>query len=94
MVGPANGSGDEGRGFGIVRLTEPSGPTLWVTVELSDLNNETFTIIGTAQAGFVPKIGDRVGVSAPRATLHLFDPTTGYDWGRHSYLVVWKVPSS
>ncbi|MDH4154913.1 MAG: ABC transporter ATP-binding protein [Nitrospira sp.] len=81
VVRPANGPGDEGNGLGVVRLTEPSGPTLWVTVELNDLNNEAFTIIGTAQAGFVPKIGERVAVSAPRTTLHLFDPTTEQRWG-------------
>lgn len=75
-VGPTSDSRDERAGFGVVRLTEPSGPTLWVTVELKD-HNEAITIIGSAQAGFTPKIGDRVAVSAPRATLHLFDPTTG-----------------
>lgn len=77
VVGPANGSSDESTGFGIVRLTEPSGPTLWVTVELNDLNNEAFTIIGTAQAGFVPKIGDPVAVGVRHANIHLFDTTTG-----------------
>jgi ABC-type sugar transport system ATPase subunit len=76
VVSPANDPGDKGVGFGVARLTEPSGPTLWVTVELND-HNESITIIGSAQAGFAPKIGDRVAVSAPRATLHLFDPTTG-----------------
>jgi multiple sugar transport system ATP-binding protein len=76
VVSPANDPGDKGVGFGVARLTEPSGPTLWVTVELND-HNEPITIIGSAQAGFAPKIGDRVAVSAPRATLHLFDPTTG-----------------
>ncbi len=75
-VGHAHDSGDKNTAFGVVRLTEPSGPTLWVTVELTDYN-ETITIIGSAQAGFAPKIGDRVAVSAPRATLHLFDSTTG-----------------
>lgn len=81
VVGPANGLDDEGVVCGIVRLTEPSGPTLWVTVELNDLNSEAFTIIGTAQAGFVPKIEDRVEVSALQATLHLFDPMTGLRLG-------------
>lgn len=76
IVGPANDSRDDGAGFGVVRLTEPSGPTLWVTVELQD-HNEAITIIGSAQAGFTPKIGDRVAVSAPRAILHLFDSETG-----------------
>lgn len=75
-VGPVNDSGDNVGGFGVVRLTEPSGPTLWVTVELSG-HNEVVTIIGSAQAGFAPKIGDLVAISAPRATLHLFDPETG-----------------
>jgi ABC-type sugar transport system ATPase subunit len=80
VVSPATGTGAEGAGFGIVRLSEPSGPTLWVTAELND-HNEVVTIIGSAQAGFVPKIGERVSVSAPRATLHLFDPTTGLRLG-------------
>jgi ABC-type sugar transport system ATPase subunit len=72
---PESDSRSERAGFGVVRLTEPCGPTLWVTVELQD-HHETITIIGSAQAGFTPKIGDRVAVSAPRATLHLFDPVT------------------
>lgn len=76
MVGPVSDSSGERAGFGVVRLTEPSGPTLWVTVELKD-HNEAITIIGSSQTGFSPKIGDRVAVTAPRATPHLFDPTTG-----------------
>lgn len=76
MVGPVNDARGERAGSGVVRLTEPSGPTLWVTVELKD-RNEAITVIGSAQAGFTPKIGDRVAVTAPRATLHLFDPMTG-----------------
>jgi ABC-type sugar transport system ATPase subunit len=76
VVSPANGQGDEGDGLGVVRLTEPSGATLWVTVEFNG-HNEAITIIGSAQAGFTPKIGDSVVISAPRAIPHLFDATTG-----------------
>ncbi|MDH5725782.1 MAG: TOBE domain-containing protein [Nitrospira sp.] len=81
VVGPANDPGGKGVGFGVVRLTEPSGPTLWVTVELNDLNNETFTIIGIAQAGFAPKIGESVSVVARQANIHLFDTETGIRLG-------------
>ncbi|MDR4467583.1 MAG: ABC transporter ATP-binding protein [Nitrospira sp.] len=81
-VGPANESEDNVGAFGVVRLTEPSGPTLWVTVELQG-NNEAITIIGSAKAGFTPKIGNRVAVSAPRATPHLFNTDTGQRLGLH-----------
>ena len=75
-VGSVDDSSGERAGIGVVRLTEPSGSTLWVTVELKD-HNEAITVTGAAQAGFTPTIGDRVVVSAPRATLHLFDPRSG-----------------
>ena len=80
FVGPAADSDDESVGWGVVRLTEPSGPTLWVTVELED-HHKGVTIIGSARIGFAPKIGERVAVSAPHATLHLFNTETGQRLG-------------
>lgn len=81
-VGPVHDAGDNVGGLGVVRLTEPSGPTLWVTVELQG-HNEAITVIGSARTGFTPRIGDRVAVSAPRATLHLFNTDTGQRLGLH-----------
>lgn len=65
---------------GIVRLVEPAGPTLWVTVELHD-RLASMTVIGASASGFSPKIGDGVTVSVRRSGLHLFDSSTGQRYG-------------
>lgn len=75
-VGPVNDSSGEGAGVGVVRLIEPSGPALWVTVELQ-AHSEAITLIGSARAGFTTRIGERVSVLVSGARLHLFDSTTG-----------------
>lgn len=76
-VGPTTTLVDEGTGNGVVRLTEPSGPTLWVTVDLIDPQNQPLTIIGSAQAGFAPKIGESVSVDLRQQNIHLFDAEDG-----------------
>jgi multiple sugar transport system ATP-binding protein len=75
-VEPAEKIGEEGAVAGVVRLIEPSGSGMWVTVDLRDAHGVT-TIIGTAAAGFVPRIKDSVVVVARRPPVHLFDPATG-----------------
>lgn len=77
-VEPSERLGDDhaASGAGVVRLLEPSGSTLWVTVDLRD-GEDVITVVGAAAQGFVPRIGAPVAVSAPQATLHLFDPATG-----------------
>ncbi len=65
----------EGAVSGIVRLVEPSGAGMWVTVDLQGAQD--LTIIGLTEAGFIPSVGDRVAVSVRRAPIHLFDRATG-----------------
>jgi len=76
LVEPVEKIGEEGAVAGVVRLIEPSGSGMWVTVDLQDTHGVT-TIIGAAAAGFVPRIRDSVAVVARRPAVHLFDPTTG-----------------
>jgi multiple sugar transport system ATP-binding protein len=79
-VGSPEEPGGKGSGAGIIRLIEPSGTAVWVTVDFQDQNGST-TVIGTAVSGFAPKIGHSASVSFGRATLHLFDSSTGQRFG-------------
>ena len=54
--------------------------TVWVTVDVQDQNGSQ-TVIGTAVAGFAPRIGDSASVSLDQALLHLFDSSTGQRLG-------------
>lgn len=65
---------------GIVRLIEPSGPTLWVTVDLHH-RAEVTTIIGSAASGYVPKVGDAVAVTMRQTVPHVFNSSTGQRCG-------------
>ncbi|MCC6141740.1 MAG: ABC transporter ATP-binding protein [Nitrospira sp.] len=65
----------EGAVSGIVRLVEPSGAGMWVTVDLQDA--QAMTVIGLTEAGFIPNVGDSVAVSVRRASIHLFERATG-----------------
>ncbi len=76
IVGPPETVGGKDSAAGVIRLLEPSGAAMWVTVDLHDENGSR-TVIGTARSGFAPKIGDSASVSFSRATLHLFDSSTG-----------------
>lgn len=60
---------------GVVRLVEPAGAGMWVTVDLHDAQD--ITVIGLAEVDFVPNVGDMVSVSVGRSPVHLFDRATG-----------------
>ncbi len=76
VVNPTGKIGEKDSPIGVVRLVEPSGSGMWVTVDLRNKNGLT-TLTGTAPMGFIPKIGDAVAVVVRQETFHFFDPTTG-----------------
>lgn len=80
LVEPAKQIDEKGAVAGVVRLIEPSGAGMWVTVDLRGPHGVQ-TIIGAAASGFVPRIGDSVAVLARQSTVHLFDPISGQRMG-------------
>jgi len=61
---------------GIVRLVEPTGGQIWVTVEVRD-GEGSQTLVGLADAGYRGRPGMPAAVTVEEATPHLFDLETG-----------------
>lgn len=80
LVAPSDDRFDERSAAGVVRLIEPSGATLWLTVDLAD-REESISIVGEASSGYIPKIGDAVVVTVRQAAPHFFNSTTGQRCG-------------
>lgn len=66
---------------GVVRLLEPTGTQIWVTVQVSADHGPSM-LVGLADAGFKASPGDHATIAADSASVHLFDPDTGLRLGQ------------